>query len=131
MVFEIRNKVFKIELVNNWCRLRYQDLIDKVAELTAIPGEIQGLVKEADSNKDIDDLKRIKAEIKRLSKSTGSVTKEIIDIRLDIVRELLESNLIDFDQNFWLRKADADDVNNLIMDSLTRDTKEKGGSKKK
>jgi hypothetical protein len=131
MLFEIRGRNFEIELVNNWCRLRYQDLIDATERLTLLPGQVQDLAKEATETKDKEELKRIKEELKSYKGKTGEYTREIMEIRISIIEELLDSNGLNFDRNFWLKRADIDDVNDFILDCLTKDVKDKKSSKKK
>lgn len=127
MTFEVRGKAFEIELVNNWVRERYQDMLGLISELSAIPDEVDELIKNAEG---ADDKKEIKERIKGLGKKQRVLTASISDIRKEIVQELLETNGYDYDERFWLRSCDVDDMNEFMLGCLKKDVKGKASKKK-
>lgn len=130
MIIEIRERKFDIELANNWCREKYQDMLELIDDLSAIPDDIEELSEGAD-DKTKDEQREIIKQIRSKSKEQRQLVKEISFIRSEIVRELLESNEIEYDGRFWSKKCDVDDLNDFMLVALGKDVKDRKGSKKK
>ena len=130
MKIEVRGQSFDISFVNNWCREKWSDILDLTAELQDMPDETMELIDDA-RKKTRDERKAINRKIKELNARQREVIREVAAIRFSIVKELLSTNDIDYDHEFWLRKCDNDDINNFVVDALMKDTKELRPSKKK
>ena len=125
MKLTIRDKSFEINFVNNWCRERYQDMIDKVEELGDLPDQLD----EISRRDDIGDRAKLRL-LKDLKREKRGLSREIVDIRGEILKELLETNGYEYDQKWWSRKTDADDLNEFILSCLQKDLKADGSKKK-
>lgn len=130
MQIVVRDNIFEIDLVNNWVREKYDDMLGLVSDLTGIGDEVDLLIKEAEG-KTLIEQKEIGLKIKEKSKELRTVKKEIGTLRNDIIRELIESNELKYDLNFWDRKCDVDDINNFMLTALRKDVAQGGTSKKK
>ncbi|MDA3939823.1 MAG: hypothetical protein PF693_11000 [Spirochaetia bacterium] len=124
MDFNVREQKFKITFVNNYCRERYQDLLDSVDDLADLPGEIDDI----SNDKSLLDKEKI-AKYKDIKKSKRELVKATVEIRKDILVEILETNNYKYDSTWWLRKTSADDINTFVLDCLQKDLK--GNSSKK
>jgi len=127
VLFGVRDKEFDITFVNNYCREEYQRMLELVDELTDLPEEVDGLT-EDESIERRDKL----AKIKEIQKRQRSIVRDISGAREAIVRELLETNGYEFDEKWWSRKTDADDMNTFALGCLQKDIKgSTGGAPKK
>ena len=59
------------------------------------------------------------------------LTKEVTDLRLEILKELIVSNDIEFDSKWWDRRTSPDDINAFIMKCMDKDRKEDNKKSKK
>ena len=129
MYITIRNKEFKIELVNNYVRKLYVELTELCEGITDLIHEMQD---ELDNYKDQEDKTDNKEGALSLHKTKRQLYKEYREIhkkqktelntlkhrtvlvRNSILEEILISNNIEFDVKWWDHKADANDINELI-----------------
>jgi hypothetical protein len=109
MTITVRDRDFKIDFVNNFCREQYQTMLETAEELTELPDEVRDAAGR-------DEIKALQAKRKKLVNQIGVV-------RETILKELLETNGHEYDRNWWLHKTDVDDVNRFVVDSLRKDLK--------
>lgn len=129
MILEVRRKEFEINFVNNYVHEKYTEMLELVDILSAQPDIIEDLAvegqKKKDEAEDSGDKKEIekhyKAEIQKLSQEVYRVRKDILKIRTEIVQEILESNDIEYDSNFWNKKVSRDDINDFFLECVRKD----------
>ena len=124
MRVDVRDKSFEITFVNNWCREQYQEMLCLIDEISAIPEEYDE-VRNSDKSQ-----KAKLSELKEINTRQHELTRKISDIRFAIVQELLETNEYEFDERWWKRKTDVDDLNDFMLTCMQKDIKG-GGTKKK
>ena len=117
MRFEVRSEVFEITFVNNYVREEYQKMLDVVDELTELPSKMQEAAND-------------KALIKELRKNQKDYIHQIGDLRREILVEILTTNGYEYDERFWMRKTDVDDINNFVLDCIRKDVKASESKKK-
>lgn len=125
MNIEIRGQSFNIDLVNNWCLEKYQDLMDIAIKITSFDDEVREIAESEIDKKEATEL--LKAKVKEYRQ----LSKDSISIRNEILVELLESNGLKYDSNFWMRKCGTNDINKFVTTCIKKDTSESKGSKKK
>lgn len=125
MLVGVRDKEWEIGFVNNYCREQYQCMLEAVDELTELPDRVDAITDD-ESLESKEKLSRIRA----LQKEQRGLVRRIATIRADIVRELLETNGHEFDEKWWMRKTDADDMNTFTLTCLQKDVKENRPLKK-
>jgi len=122
MTFDIRGKQFAIDFVSNYCHLKYSELIDlsvkigddsEIERAKALPPEEGVMV------------------LKDVIKTRREMSRTITAIRSEILRELLETNSIAYDESWWMHKTSADDINEIVVESIKKDTANVRASKKK
>ena len=124
MKIDVRDQSFDITFVNNYCRERYQDMLTLIDEVSGIPEQYEVI-------KDSEDLDKAKlSKMKELNSKQHELTKSITEIRTEIIKELLETNEYEYDQKFWKRKTDVDDLNDFMLTCMQKDVKGKGSKKK-
>lgn len=125
MLFGVRDKEFDITFVNNFCREEYQRMLDLVDELTDLPTAVDEV---ADSNK-LNEREKA-AAMRALRQKQRTLVREIARARETIVRELLETNGYEFEERWWSRHTDADDMNTFALGCLRKDVKGGAAPKK-
>jgi len=126
MKFDVRDKQFDITFVNNWTREAYQQMLEATDDLVALPDEAD----EIGSDDDLDTRGRLKA-MREIQKRQRALVRKIAETRTAMVRELLETNGYEYDEKWWSRKTDADDMNDFVLGCLQKDVKREGDAKKK
>ena len=125
MVYAVRDKSFKVDFVSNYVHERYQELV----------GLTYSLVDNAslDEILEIGKTDKVKAKelIKEVEKKRKSIAGDIIEIRRDIIKELVESNGISYDANWWLKRTAPDDINEFMLSCVRQDMEKSKPSKKK
>lgn len=124
----IRNKEFKITLVNNYVHQKYSGMVENVGKLDTISKEIDELNRQLIA-KEIE-RKVWKTEFAKLNAKLKETSIEIIEVRREIVKEILESNNLEYDQHFWLHKTDPDDINDFMIKCLHKDLSNTTNDKK-
>ncbi len=125
MDFKVRDRTFKINFVNNYCREQYQAMLDTVDDLADLPLEIE----EITEDKKLSDKEAI-SKLRDIKKRKRELVKQTVDIREDIMTELLTTNNYEYDRNWWLRKTTANDINDFVLGCLQKDLTGKGSKKK-
>lgn len=123
MQLDVRDKSFDITFVNNWCREQYQEMLCIVDEITTIPAQYEEIRNSEKSGK------QQLEEMKALNTRQHELTRKVSEIRFAIIRELMETNGYEFDERWWKRKTDVDDLNDFMLSCMQKDVK--GGSTKK
>lgn len=121
MLFGVRDQEFDITFVNNYCREQYQHMLELVDELSDMPDEADSITE----NKDLDRRAQL-AAVRDLQKRQRALVREIAQTREAIVREILETNGYQYDERWWSRKTDADDMNTFALGCLQKDVKSGG-----
>jgi hypothetical protein len=124
MKIDVRDQSFDITFVNNYCRERYQDMLTLIDEVSGIPEQYEVIKDSEDSDK------AKLSKMKELNSKQHELTKSITEIRTEIIKELLETNEYEYDQKFWKRKTDVDDLNDFMLTCMQKDVKGKGSKKK-
>lgn len=126
MLFGVRDKEFDITFVNNYCREQYQDMLAIIDDMTDLPAAVE----EVSDDQTLSKAERLR-KLREMNRGQRAMVRQIATIRLDIVRELVETNGYEFDERWWSRKTDADDMNEFALGCLQKDIKSEAGSKKK
>lgn len=120
MLLTLRGKEFEIEFVSNYVHELYSKMRDLSFRQAGIVGEIQDSAK----SKDIEDVQRLTGEVARNN-------AEILRLRQEILKELIESNDLEYDESWWLRRTGPEDVNDFIVTCLNKDVSLDGSRVKK
>ena len=124
MIIEVRDREFKVTFVNNYVRDLYNEMLIDVDDLTALPDEIEEIAK-------IEDRKERKAQVKDVTQRQRKLIRKISETRLDMLKELLSTNGLDYDEHWWRHSTDVDDINQFVFSCIQKDVSEGGASKKK
>ena len=124
MIRQIRDKTFKIEYVTMECSMLYGDMIDMSVEIGLLQTEYEEEVNGKDKKKSIELFREFKAKLK-------SHKEEIIRIRWELLKCLLDANGYDFDLKWWEKSVSVDDINDLVIDSIRKDRTEKDDKRAK
>lgn len=98
---EVSKKKFKISFVSNWVIYQYEQMNKKLAKLQALYNRLE--------------LIPPKSEILVIVEEVRELAENSLDDRLEIIKEILEGNDIEFVRKWWERKTDASDINRFIM----------------
>jgi len=101
-------------------------MLEATDDLVALPDEAD----EIGSDDDLDTRGRLKA-MREIQKRQRALVRKIAETRTAMVRELLETNGYEYDEKWWSRKTDADDMNDFVLGCLQKDVKREGDAKKK
>ena len=104
----IRKKTFKISFVSNWVIYQYEQLNRKLVKLQELYNSLEKLPN--------------KIEIKKIADEITDMGASLHAERLEIVEELITSNDMKFDLNFWERKTDVSDIMGFINQCAFKDT---------
>jgi hypothetical protein len=124
MQLDVRDKSFDITFVNNWCREQYQEMLCLIDEITTIPAQYEEIRNSEKSGK------QQLEEMKTLNTRQHEVTRQVSELRFGIIRELMETNGYEFDERWWKRKTDVDDLNDFMLSCMQKDIKGNGTKKK-
>jgi hypothetical protein len=133
---EIRGKKFKIDLINNYVTRLYGDeFVPMNIELHITTQGMEPEATEALIGKTGDALRAAMVEqadiLKEKTERIKELKKNICEMRLEIIQELLESNDYEFDKRWWERRTSVEDLNDFVLTFLKPDYKiEKKGKKK-
>jgi hypothetical protein len=117
MKLTVRDKTFKIELVNNYVHELYSELVNLAVDLS-------------DHMADTTQIKD-RATYKEMKIQYRALAKESVKTRDDIVKELLESNGIEYDEKWWKRRVGVNDINDFMLTCIQKDQGESKPSTKK
>lgn len=120
MEIDIRGRVFKIEFVNNYCHEKYSEMVKLAFDLSDRENEIKAAGELQDARTAIDRMKEIL-----------TAPKKLVELRNEILLELLETNGYEYDKNFWERKTSPNDINELVAEAIEKDRHAVKPSKKK
>jgi D-alanyl-D-alanine dipeptidase len=123
MVFDIRGEKFDVKFVNNYVRERYNDMLQLVDELTDLPEEVEEITSE--------DRAEMRRGFRDIRKRQRAITKDITEIRRDMLNEILTTNGYEYDSEWWRRKTDVEDINTFVFDCIQKDVKSDGKQSKK
>jgi len=110
MKIDVRGKSFSIDLVNNWVHTKYTDMSDTIADLQEKADEVQELIGPT-----------YRKQNREIRKDVSKLKRQVVEVRQEIVRELLESNGYEYDPRFWDREVNADDINGFVLAAITKD----------
>ena len=120
MIIEVRGKTFGIDLVNNY-------VTEKYSEMSSLAFDAIKLKHKMEDEKDT----LTKADIDEIGIQADKIQKDVFFLRWDILQELLESNDITYDENWWKKRTSVEDVNDFILDCIKKDRTDKEGKSKK
>jgi len=127
MDFSIRGEVFKIDFVSNYVIEKYQEVENLTFQLVDLIDRVEKLGAEYEGSEDTKELWKQAQDIQR---ERSEIEQKIIPIRREIVKELVESNGIEYDEKFWIRKTSPADINDFVMTCVRKDITGKGSKKK-
>lgn len=139
MDIKIRDKVFKINLVNNEAQNLYGEIRTLSLQLVEYVSEVKEITEEFDiESKDLDRKERkalrlkYKTELNEMKAEAGEWSKSIqTNIEL-LMTELLIHNNYEFDKNWWIHKISQEDKENFLTTCMKKDvTKGKKATPKK
>lgn len=125
MVLTVRGKEFKIDFVSNYVQELFQkmvlasfDLVDneKIDDAVTLSKTDQG---------------KAKAMLREIEKSRKLSAKELLELRTEMIKEIVESNGYEFDAHWWSRRTSPEDVNDFLLACVRKDIPETNKSKKK
>lgn len=135
MTVQVRSKKFEIDLVSNWVLREYAKLHELSIQLVHLQVEIAGKAQEtADAIQQVDDVEKaqeMQQSIIDMKDKFDEKQREIVMLRNDIVRELLESNDIEYDGEWWDRRTGTEDINDFLLTCVNKDVKSDGKRSKK
>jgi hypothetical protein len=126
MILAVRGKDFDIGFVNNYCHEKY-------SELASLALDLQDTKDLTDARKKVEagDADGAQKALRDIDKKRVEITQRIVKLREEILRELVESNGIEFDAEWWKHKASVNDINDFIYESIMKDTEKSTVVKKK
>lgn len=125
MVLTVRGKEFKIDFVSNYVHEKYTEMVYLSCELSDSKkyAEIVEIAK-TDSDKS-------KVMLRELEETRRKMSKEITDLRREIIFELLDSNGLTYDATWWQKRTSPDDLNDFVITCIRKDLTDSKPSKKK
>jgi len=139
LTLKVREKEFKIGLVNNYIHQLYSDMQSMTTDIQEAAEEMEELRKDfvEDSQellKDRKALRELKKKYLQDRKDARLELKELsvklVGLRDEMLKELCVSNGYEFDQKWWTHKTSVDDINNFIIDCIRKDLKDTANKKK-
>lgn len=119
MVYTVRGKDFKINLINNWVSNEYQKMVKISDDSIALQGKIGKLAKDSVKEGIAEvEAKKIYDEILKLKEDFSSKCDDILILRMEILKEIIVSNDIEYDENWWIRRTSSEDINDFILSCL-------------
>lgn len=97
---EVRNKIFKISFVSNWVIYQYEQHNKNLLALQKLYAELE--------------LVPSKERMKELADEIQTLGKDVLKNKLEIVEEILISNDLAFDRDWWERRTDAADIHRFL-----------------
>ena len=138
MIIEVRDQEFKIDFINNYVHEKYSELSDFISDLVALYNDITTIAEDQKVKQEELSLKELmlynkdkKIEIKNIESSAKVLKKNIIDLRQEIIKEVLETNKYEYIHEWWLRKTSAEDCNDFMGACIKKDFKPDGSTVKK
>jgi hypothetical protein len=122
VIIKIRDREFKIELVNNYVRKLYSDIRCDSEFITDQVRDAKDLLDEFTENeskaKTPSESRAIKKEYREKHKEIRIQIKElekrIVATRNEILLEILSTNSYDYNEKWWDHKTDVNDINEFI-----------------
>lgn len=134
MTVQVRSKKFEIDLVSNWVLREYGRLHELSIQLVQmqvdIAGKAQNLADEIQTA-ELEEAQEKQAEIVKLKDEFDAKQREIVNLRNNIVQELLVSNDIEYDEEWWDKRTGTEDINDFLLKCANKDVKKSKASKKK
>lgn len=121
MKHEVRGKTFEINLVNNWCHEKYAELSSLAFDLADDTS-----ILEARTITGLSGLKATRSAVQ----NKREIVKQIVEIRQDILKELMTTNGYEYDPVWWERSTDPDDLNDFIIACMKKDASSANVKKK-
>jgi len=85
-------------------------------------------MKEAIDAGDRDEFRAAARELKRRQRR---LVRQIAEIREAMLKELLETNGIDYDEHWWKHGTDVNDINEFVFSAINKDVSKDAPSSKK
>lgn len=129
MIIKVRDKQFKIELVNNYVHRLYNELTEYSEELSEYMNELEDKIKDINAGK-LDKVQQ-RDFLKDSRKRKKEIKDNLLRVRMEMVEELLTSNGLEYDAKWWERKTAPDDINDFVLSCVQKDLSKGKGSGKK
>lgn len=126
MKIKIQDKEFKIELVNNYVHQLYEEIKELSIELIGKSDFLQAQLTEYSKNPDREKKKSLDLDLDEFNKFKNEKRKEIAKLRMEIIEEVLTTNNYNFEEKWWLRRTEPDDLNNFMLACIQKDAKTEG-----
>lgn len=135
----VRDKTFNIELVNNYSHQLYDEIAKKTRALVDNADELEDrkdeFTEEINQAGTIKEKKKIRKEfkdyLKEGEKNRDALKTEIVELRLSYIKEILITNDIEFDDQWWIHKTQPNDMNEFLIKCVNKDVIEGKKSGKK
>ena len=121
MKIKVRDKEFKIELVNNYVHQLYQEITDISKEIVEEVEKLKELTEEYLKNKTKETEKNLNELGKKLNIYRKEKTKELYDLRMEIIQEVLTTNNYEYDSVWWLKRTEPNDLNDFMITCINKD----------
>jgi len=121
MKIQVRGQSFKIDLVSNWVRKQYTEMVELSAQLQELSFTISGIVGELKDVTEKSQLDEIQVRAEAIKGKIKEKSQELAELRDEIIRELLESNNLDYKAEWWDRNTAPEDINDFLLTCLNKD----------
>jgi hypothetical protein len=98
MLLTVRDKEFKIDFVSNYVQEKYTEL----TELAFDHSSADTATKEG-------------------RQKLVETTKRLVSVRKELVKEIVESNGYEYEENWWSRKTSPNDLNGFVFSCVSKD----------
>lgn len=118
---DVRGRSFKIDLVSNWVRRRYAEMVEASTRMQELSGEIAGIIEELGKVTEPDQFASIQERADKARAEINERKNEVLEARQEVIEELLESNGLKYDGDWWDKKTGPEDVNDFLLACLNKD----------
>jgi hypothetical protein len=133
MQLELRGELFDIKFVSNYVHNLWTELTKKASEGQLLTLEIVELQDEIKSKKKPsgERIREIIKEIKNCNAKMHKINEDSSKIVFDILKNVLESNDLEYNEKWWKHRTSVEDVNDFILFALKKDYDAKRSNVKK
>lgn len=124
MVLTVRGKEFKIDFVSNYVQELFQKMV--LASFDLVDNE---KIDEAVALSKTDQVKA-KAMLRSIEKERKLSAKDLVELRTEMIKEIVESNGYEYDAHWWSRRTSPEDVNDFLLGCVKKDIPDSKKQKK-
>lgn len=120
LTLEVSGEEFKISFVSNWVINQYNKMVITINRVNQLRDETQAILNDLKAGRITNEeaepkLKKLENEGKEIMESS------FFDQRLEIIKEVLESNGHKFNRDWWEKKTEPIDINNFLYYVIHKD----------